>query len=154
MRCSSAGGKGDFSYNRRGPDSYDAYNGNDRGDRDTRSGGNGGYRNNYRDQRDGRDREPRGEGRNGSFRNGWSNERNRPSQAAAPAPRNTRWQMDNRHPENEWIVPLARDVRVEEELFGSGNTGINFNKYEDIPVEATGNDVPSHISSVSSSTTS
>lgn len=33
------------------------------------------------------------------------------------------------------------------ELFGSANTGINFNKYEDIPVEATGNEVPSHITS-------
>lgn len=41
----------------------------------------------------------------------------------------------------------ARDERIEEELFGSANTGINFNKYEDIPVEATGNDVPKHISS-------
>ena len=35
------------------------------------------------------------------------------------------------------------------ELFGTGNTGINFNKYEDIPVEATGEDIPSHIDSVS-----
>lgn len=33
-------------------------------------------------------------------------------------------------------------------MFGTGNSGINFDKYEDIPVEATGNDVPSHINSV------
>lgn len=30
---------------------------------------------------------------------------------------------------------------------GTANTGINFNKYEDIPVEATGVQVPEHISS-------
>ena len=37
------------------------------------------------------------------------------------------------------------------ELFGSGGTGINFDKYEDIPVEATGEDCPNHIESVSHS---
>lgn len=42
---------------------------------------------------------------------------------------------------------MPREERLENELFGSGNTGINFNKYEDIPVEATGNEVPSHITS-------
>ena len=36
------------------------------------------------------------------------------------------------------------------ELFSGSNTGINFDKYEDIPVEATGEDVPSHIDNVSS----
>lgn len=39
----------------------------------------------------------------------------------------------------------ARNEHLEAELFGVGNTGINFNKYEDIPVEATGNQVPPHI---------
>jgi hypothetical protein len=35
------------------------------------------------------------------------------------------------------------------ELFGTGNTGINFDKYEDIPVEATGENAPKNIESVS-----
>lgn len=52
--------------------------------------------------------------------------------------------------EIDWTQPTARDERLENELFGSSNTGINFNKYEDIPVEATGDNCPSHISSVSS----
>ena len=34
------------------------------------------------------------------------------------------------------------------ELFGEVGIGINFNKYEDIPVEATGADCPTHINSV------
>lgn len=42
---------------------------------------------------------------------------------------------------------LPRDERLELELFGTANTGINFKKYEDIPVEATGSDVPPHITS-------
>lgn len=33
-------------------------------------------------------------------------------------------------------------------LFHEIGTGINFNKYEDIPVEATGEDVPKHIENV------
>ena len=34
------------------------------------------------------------------------------------------------------------------ELFGTGNTGINFDKYEDIPVDATGEDAPAHVEEV------
>ena len=38
----------------------------------------------------------------------------------------------------------ARDARLEAELFGElkQQTGINFNKYEDIPVEVSGNNIP------------
>ncbi|RKP13519.1 P-loop containing nucleoside triphosphate hydrolase protein [Piptocephalis cylindrospora] len=45
-------------------------------------------------------------------------------------------------------VPAARNARLERELFGLPDdkdrqqTGINFDKYQDIPVEATGTDVP------------
>lgn len=35
------------------------------------------------------------------------------------------------------------------ELFSGSNTGINFEKYDDIPVEATGHNCPHHIESVS-----
>ena len=38
------------------------------------------------------------------------------------------------------------------ELFSNVGTGINFNKYEDIPVEATGDSCPQHIETVCSST--
>lgn len=83
--------------------------------------------------------------------------------ADPPIHTNDRWQEPNK-PDNsqygqenqrtipkgdniDYTVLLPRNERVEQELFGTGNTGINFNKYEDIPVEATGNQVPSHISS-------
>lgn len=150
-------GKGDFSFNRRGGDSYDSYNGNnDRNDREQRSAGGGNYRSsNYRDVR-----ENRGDGR-GNYRSGgggapgggapsW-NDRNRGGGSTQQSlPRNNRWQESEarQHRENDWIIPLPKDDRLEEELFGIGNTGINFNKYEDIPVEATGDSVPDHITSV------
>ncbi|CRK97855.1 CLUMA_CG011230, isoform A [Clunio marinus] len=80
-------------------------------------------------------------------------------------PINTRWQeppqlqqdINNRSYGGKWnhqrggeidyTVPLPRDERIELELFGTANTGINFSKYEDIPVDATGHDVPKHITS-------
>lgn len=40
---------------------------------------------------------------------------------------------------------LKRDPKMELELFGEKKTGINFKKYEDIPVEASGKDVPKPI---------
>ncbi|GLV41421.1 belle [Carabus blaptoides fortunei] len=62
-----------------------------------------------------------------------------------------RWNDSNRGgsrgSDADWTVPLPRDERVEQDLFGTGNTGINFSKYEDIPVEATGDQVPPHINS-------
>jgi len=47
----------------------------------------------------------------------------------------------------DFSKPLPRNERIERELFGNGHTGINFDKYEDIPVEATGHDCPKHIES-------
>ncbi|XP_037300118.1 putative ATP-dependent RNA helicase Pl10 isoform X2 [Manduca sexta] len=66
---------------------------------------------------------------------------------------NSRWPSDDvrrsssRRDENDWTIPLPRDERQELELFGTGNTGINFSKYEDIPVEASGDRVPDFITS-------
>lgn len=47
----------------------------------------------------------------------------------------------------DWTKPMARNERLEQELFGGGHgpSGINFDRYEDIPVDATGNDVPAAI---------
>ncbi|XP_072180348.1 ATP-dependent RNA helicase DDX3Y-like isoform X1 [Diadema setosum] len=47
--------------------------------------------------------------------------------------------------EEDWTKPLPRNTRLENELFESSNTGINFDKYADIPVEATGTDTPKPI---------
>ncbi|XP_046459321.1 ATP-dependent RNA helicase DDX3X-like isoform X2 [Daphnia pulex] len=55
---------------------------------------------------------------------------------------NARWKESS---ESDWTTLTAKDDRLELEMFGTGNSGINFDKYEDIPVEATGNDVPAHI---------
>jgi len=48
---------------------------------------------------------------------------------------------------DDWSIPLPRDESIEQELFGGGHgpSGINFDRYADIPVEATGNNVPSGI---------
>jgi len=39
-------------------------------------------------------------------------------------------------------------VTLDRELFGVSSTGINFDKYEDIPVEVSGENCPGHIDSV------
>uniref|UniRef100_A0A0K8TQY4 RNA helicase n=1 Tax=Tabanus bromius TaxID=304241 RepID=A0A0K8TQY4_TABBR len=54
---------------------------------------------------------------------------------------------NDRRPDIDFTVLQARDESLEQELFGTDNTGINFSKYEDIPVEATGTQVPDHITS-------
>ena len=52
---------------------------------------------------------------------------------------------------DDWTIPLPRNERIEQELFtgGHGPSGINFDRYEDIPVEATGSNVPEGIEDVS-----
>ncbi|XP_064393853.1 ATP-dependent RNA helicase DDX3X-like [Halichondria panicea] len=47
--------------------------------------------------------------------------------------------------QEEWSRPLPRDDRLERELFGGMSSGINFEKYDDIPVEATGESPPKPI---------
>ncbi|XP_035533085.1 DEAD-box helicase 3 X-linked a isoform X2 [Morone saxatilis] len=58
---------------------------------------------------------------------------------------NTRWSEDAR--DDDWSKPTAPNDRLENELFSASNTGINFEKYDDIPVEATGSNCPPHIES-------
>lgn len=50
---------------------------------------------------------------------------------------------DDRNP--DWTRMLPANPMRERDLFGSGHTGINFSKYEDIPVEATGVDCPPNV---------
>ncbi|XP_074657738.1 ATP-dependent RNA helicase DDX3X-like isoform X2 [Tubulanus polymorphus] len=57
--------------------------------------------------------------------------------------KNTRWKLDD-DPDN-WTSLQPRNERLERELFDGGHTGINFDKYDDIPVEATGESCPEHI---------
>ncbi|XP_037095489.1 DEAD-box helicase 3 X-linked a isoform X3 [Syngnathus acus] len=59
---------------------------------------------------------------------------------------NSRWAEESSR-EEDWSKPTAPNERLELELFSSSNTGINFEKYDDIPVEATGSDCPPHIES-------
>lgn len=57
---------------------------------------------------------------------------------------NSRWVEDKRD-EDDWSKQLPPNERMEQELFSASNTGINFEKYDDIPVEATGANSPPHI---------
>ncbi|KAK7796240.1 hypothetical protein U0070_027725, partial [Myodes glareolus] len=59
----------------------------------------------------------------------------------------SRW--GDRTDEDDWSKPLPPSERLEQELFSGGNTGINFEKYDDIPVEATGSNCPPHIENFS-----
>uniref|UniRef100_A0A8C4LTN3 RNA helicase n=1 Tax=Equus asinus TaxID=9793 RepID=A0A8C4LTN3_EQUAS len=59
----------------------------------------------------------------------------------------SRW--SDKSDEDDWSKPLPPSERLEQVLFSGGNTGINFEKYDDIPVEATGNNCPPHIENFS-----
>ncbi|XP_063069735.1 DEAD-box helicase 3 X-linked a isoform X4 [Engraulis encrasicolus] len=59
---------------------------------------------------------------------------------------NSRWVEESRD-EEDWSKPTSPNERLEHELFSASNTGINFEKYDDIPVEATGNNCPPNIDS-------
>ncbi|CAJ0570191.1 unnamed protein product, partial [Mesorhabditis spiculigera] len=49
--------------------------------------------------------------------------------------------------ERAWTVQGPRDTQYEAEVFAHAGSGINFDKYEEIPVEATGGSVPDPIHS-------
>ena len=106
------------------------------GGRDNNRGEN--FYNNTRWQEPSRDRNDRG-GRDGGDREnrGGYNRGNRDDGRASSS--------------DDWTIPLPRNERIEQELFtgGHGPSGINFDRYEDIPVEATGSNVPEGIEDVS-----
>jgi len=143
----SRGGYGDRGGDRGGYGNYDrrdrgGYGGYDRRDR----GGYGGDRGGYNDRRYGGDRGDRGG--YGGDRGGYNDRRGGGG--------NSKWKGDLHDREAAKSVGedglLPRNPRTERELFGetSGSShtpGINFNKYKDIPVKATGNDPPEPISS-------
>ncbi|VDM70338.1 unnamed protein product [Strongylus vulgaris] len=62
--------------------------------------------------------------------------------------KNSRWAglREDGAPSARWERQQPRDERLESELFAGQLSGINFDKYEEIPVEATGEDVPAPIS--------
>ncbi|XP_064097392.1 ATP-dependent RNA helicase DDX3X-like isoform X2 [Macrobrachium nipponense] len=137
--------------------------------RDNRGGGTGGYRGNdgnrfrepddrWRGGRDNRTenrapydetRREGGGGVNGPPRNNrWiEDERER---SGGGGVNNSRWQ-ERSNQQDDWSQPLARNEVLEAELFSNSgstsNSGINFDKYDDIPVEATGEDIPPSINS-------
>eukprot|EP00456_Euglypha_rotunda_P019047 TRINITY_DN1695_c0_g1_i8.p1 TRINITY_DN1695_c0_g1~~TRINITY_DN1695_c0_g1_i8.p1 ORF type:complete len:503 (+),score=54.48 TRINITY_DN1695_c0_g1_i8:271-1779(+) len=79
-----------------------------------------------------------------SFRSGSSDRFDRPSLSRSGS---SRWDGDT-------TVRGApdlkkRDEAMEKQLFGETKTGIDFDKYEDIPVETSGTDVPKQISKFS-----
>ncbi|XP_051912879.1 ATP-dependent RNA helicase DDX3X-like isoform X1 [Hippocampus zosterae] len=59
---------------------------------------------------------------------------------------NSRW-VEEACTDGDWSKPTPLNERLEHELFSGSNTGINFEKYDDIPVEATGQNCPHHIES-------
>lgn len=124
----------------------DQYQNGDAYERDDWGRGGGRYQDRERDlPRNDRWQEPErpardagGSGGGGGGGGRWNNDNN------------SRWnESRERRNDNDWTIPTPKDPKLELELFGSGNTGINFSKYEDIPVEATGHDIPPHITSVS-----
>ncbi|GMT32612.1 hypothetical protein PFISCL1PPCAC_23909, partial [Pristionchus fissidentatus] len=129
------GGNRDGGYrggNDNGRGGFDAYD----GDRD---GGQGGGYNNRNS----------GGGRRDDDRGGYNRDGPRRDEGG-----NGRWSNLNSERGNGgeravWTQQTARDEILEAELFAGQNSGINFDKYEEIPVEATGQDVPPPISTFS-----
>ncbi|XP_051986362.1 DEAD-box helicase 3 X-linked b isoform X2 [Xyrauchen texanus] len=80
-----------------------------------------------------------------SFNDRGSSSRGRYERGGFGGGGNSRWVEESR--DEDWSKPLPPNERLEHELFSGSNTGINFEKYDDIPVEATGNNCPPHIES-------
>ncbi|XP_073836686.1 ATP-dependent RNA helicase bel [Musca autumnalis] len=159
------GGRFDDNYNgdtdsRRGGEDWNRGGGRSQNNRNFERREDGGG-NSYRGGRDRRDDPPRN--------NRWQEPERRPDDDGERSAKDTdsvvddaggssrggsggerryggRWNEERRG-DIDYTKLGPRDERLEAELFGTGNTGINFDKYEDIPVEATGKNVPSNITS-------
>jgi len=132
------GGGGGGGYNNQG--GYNNYRGG--------GGGGGGY-NNYQN---------RGQSNQGGYNNynqgGYNNYNNRNRGGGNQqgsfqwnSERGARWETPDSYAASDWSKPTPRNERLEGELFTAVHSGINFDKYEDIPVEATGKDAPKNIES-------
>lgn len=119
---------------------YNSYNNNDDGQRSFNRSNNQ-YNNNGGYQRQNRDNNSAGGYQRNNNSGGYS--RNNYVNRNALSNRGT---YQNRGYDNgDWTQLEPANEEHEKELFGTGHTGINFEKYEDIPVEATGDNVPSNI---------
>lgn len=119
---------GSRDYNRGGGYQQGGYN-------NYRGGGGGGYnyqRNNYN--------------QGGGYQNNYNRRGGGGGQFQWHSERGARWDNDTGSPE-DWSTPQPRNERLERELYTSNASGINFDKYEDIPVEVTGNNAPKSIDS-------
>jgi len=141
MRSSGGGGPPRNNYN-----NYD----NQRDNRGGQRQGGGGY---YQQQSGGYNNYRGGGGgggynnyQQGGYQNNYNNRRGGGGGFQWHSERGAKWDGDTGNPE-DWSKPLPRNERLERELFSSNQSGINFDKYEDIPVETTGNDSPKSIGS-------
>ncbi|XP_014681375.1 PREDICTED: ATP-dependent RNA helicase DDX3X-like isoform X2 [Priapulus caudatus] len=66
-----------------------------------------------------------------------------PEKGGRDHPDMRKWELEA----DDWTKLQPRDERSESELFGSSHSGINFDKYEDIPVEVSGETPPDAIQS-------
>ncbi|KAJ8350400.1 hypothetical protein SKAU_G00255300 [Synaphobranchus kaupii] len=123
--------------------------GSSRPDRGGRAFGEGGGWNSGKDNRDAYTsfggRSDRGKSSFFNDRSSGSRGRyERPGFGSREGGGNSRWAEDR---DEDWSKPTPANERLENELFAASNTGINFEKYDDIPVDATGNNCPPHIDS-------
>lgn len=103
-----------------------------------RGGGGGGGYNNYRQNN---------YNQGGYQQNNYNNRRGGGGgQFQWHSERGSRWESNDSGSAEDWSTPTPRNERLESELFSACQSGINFDKYEDIPVETTGNDAPKSIS--------
>ncbi|EDO35206.1 predicted protein [Nematostella vectensis] len=115
--------------------------------RDPREGW-GGNRDNY--SRGGGGGYNRGYGSGGGYGGGGYNKRGGrysggSNWGSSPAGDDRDYGYGQQHPPEDWSKLQPKNERVERDLFASHNTGINFEKYDDIPVEATGQECPKNI---------